>query len=343
MPLKPAGDDVLLGGLEPITEVLRTPDAQFENLEGYEFAPHYLYSKAVITASGEPLRIHYVDEGPRDAKETVLLLHGTPDWCYIYREIIPPLVAAGQRVIAPDLVGFGRSDKPTSVRDYTYERHVEWMSEVVVQLNIRSATLFCQDWGGMIGLRVLARFPERFDRTVIGNTLLGTGSQYLQAALPERFIKWIEQISPTVGTGAEGTMPNWGNVLKLFVTSGKLTEADIKAYNAPFPDGKYMAGPRIFPRLLPLTDAHPTVAANKEAWRRLAQYKKPFATIWGPEDPACTVAVCQQFIDTIPGSAGQEHIKLPGAGHFVQEDDHEAVTKCILNHITNNPTTVPVH
>ena len=120
--------------------------------------------------------------------------------------------------------------------------------------------------------------------------------------------------------------------------SQKITDADVIAYNAPFPESSYMCGPRMFPRLLPLTDAHPSVAANKEAWRRLAQYRKPFVTIWGPEDPACTVAVCQQFIDTVPGAQGQPHVKLEGAGHFVQEDDHEAVTRCILGHIASNPT-----
>jgi len=334
-PLQPPGDDVLLGGMQPIASVLRTPDERFENLEGMDFAPHYLFSKVVMTESGEPLRIHYLDEGPKDAKETVVLFHGTPDWCYIYRHIIPPIVAAGHRVIAPDLVGFGRSDKPGSVRDYTYERHVDWMSDVVVQLDIKDATFFMQDWGGMIGLRVLAKFPERFSRVICGNTLLGTGAGYIES-IPPRFVMWIEKISPNVGTGTEGSIPSWGMILSKFVDSGNVSEADVVAYDAPYPDGSYMSGPRIFPRLLPLTDAHPTVAANKEAWRRLALYDKPFVTIWGPEDPACTLAVCQQFIDTIPGAAGQPHTHIAGAGHFIQEDDHESVTRCILAHIANN-------
>ncbi len=283
-------------------EVLRTPEDRFENLLDYPFAPQYL---TVTDADGTKLRIHYVDEGPRDAPP-ILLLHGEPSWSYLYRKFVPDLVARGHRVIAPDLIGFGKSDKPAARSDYTYERHVAWMSAWLTGLDLTGITLFCQDWGGLIGLRLVAAFPERFARLVVANTGLPTGS-----GPSEGFNAWLA-FSQNVPQFPVGFIVNGG-------TGRDLSPEEIAAYDAPFPDETYKEGAREFPKLVPITPEHPSVAENQAAWKVLEQFDKPVLTAFSDQD-AVTKGGEKVFIDRIPGAKGQPHTIIAGGGHFLQED-----------------------
>ena len=283
-------------------EVLRTPEDRFDALPDYPFAPHYL---TVTDADGTDLRIHYVDEGPRDAAP-ILLLHGEPSWSYLYRKFVPDLVARGHRVIAPDLIGFGKSDKPAARSDYTYERHVAWMSAWLTALNLTEITLFCQDWGGLIGLRLVAAFPERFARLVVANTGLPTGS-----GSSEGFNAWLAY-SQNVPQFPVGFIVNGG-------TGRDLSPEEIAAYDAPFPDETYKEGAREFPKLVPITPEHPSVAENQAAWKVLEQFDKPVLTAFSDQD-AVTKGGEKVFIDRIPGAKGQPHTIISGGGHFLQED-----------------------
>ena len=283
-------------------EVLRTPEDRFDALPDYPFAPHYL---TVTDADGTDLRIHYVDEGPRDAAP-ILLLHGEPSWSYLYRKFVPDLVARGHRVIAPDLIGFGKSDKPAARSDYTYERHVAWMSAWLTALNLTEITLFCQDWGGLIGLRLVAAFPERFARLVVANTGLPTGS-----GSSEGFNAWLAY-SQNVPQFPVGFIVNGG-------TGRDLSPEEIAAYDAPFPDETYKEGAREFPKLVPITPEHPSVAENQAAWTVLEQFDKPVLTAFSDQD-AVTKGGEKVFIDRIPGAKGQPHTIISGGGHFLQED-----------------------
>lgn len=282
--------------------VLRTPDERFENLADYPFAPHYV---EVALADVEPLRIHYVDAGPRDAAP-VLLLHGEPSWSYLYRAMITGLAARGHRVLAPDLIGFGRSDKPAEPDDYTYERHVGWMRAWLERLDLRGVTLFCQDWGGLIGLRLVAAMPERFARVVAANTGLPVGS-----GLTPAFERWL-QFSQSVPE-----LPIADIVA--MATVRKLSASERAAYLAPFPDESYKAGARRFPALVPITPAHASVAENQAAWAELGKFTKPFLTAFSDQDPITRGgdAIMQA---KIPGTRGQPHVTIESAGHFLQED-----------------------
>ena len=284
-------------------QFLRTDDSQFEGLPDYSFAPHYLQ---VDDTEGGRLRVHYVDEGPRDAAP-VLLMHGEPSWSYLYRHMIPPLLAAGHRVVAPDLIGFGRSDKPTAQADYTYQRHVDWMLSALQQLDLQNITLFCQDWGGLIGLRLLAAEPQRFARLVVGNTALPTGDQPMGPA----FEGWREY-SQTVEDFNAGRIVYGG-------TTSKLTEAEVAAYNAPYPDDSYKAGARRFPMLVPSTPDDPATIPNRAAWEVLRGLDIPVLTLFGADDKIMA-GVEKVFQKLMPGAAGQDHQVLPDAGHFLQED-----------------------
>ena len=284
-------------------QFLRTDDSQFEGLPDYSFAPHYLQ---VDDTEGGRLRVHYVDEGPRDAAP-VLLMHGEPSWSYLYRHMIPPLLAAGHRVVAPDLIGFGRSDKPTDQDDYTYQRHVDWMLSALQQLDLQNITLFCQDWGGLIGLRLLAAEPQRFARLVVGNTALPTGDQPMGPA----FEGWREY-SQTVEDFNAGRIVYGG-------TTSKLTEAEVAAYNAPYPDDSYKAGARRFPMLVPSTPDDPATIPNRAAWEVLRGLDIPVLTLFGADDKIMA-GVEKVFQKLMPGAAGQDHQVLPDAGHFLQED-----------------------
>ncbi|WP_404369750.1 haloalkane dehalogenase [Sphingomonas sp. MMS24-J45] len=299
-------------------EVLRTPEDRFEKLPDYPFAPHY---QTVTDADGTDLRIHYVDEGPRDAAP-ILLLHGEPSWSYLYRKFVPDLVARGHRVIAPDLIGFGKSDKPAARSDYTYERHVAWMSAWLTALDLTEITLFCQDWGGLIGLRLVAAFPERFARLVVANTGLPTGS-----GSSEGFNAWLA-FSQNVPQFPVGFIVNGG-------TARDLSPEEIAAYDAPFPDESYKEGAREFPKLVPITPEHPSVAENQAAWKVLEQFDKPVLTAFSDQD-AVTKGGEKVFIDRIPGAKGQPHTIISGGGHFLQEDAPVQICALIDSFIRSN-------
>ena len=284
--------------------VLRTPEERFAGLADFPFAAHY------VEVDG--LRVAYVDEGPRDAP-TVLLMHGEPTWSYLYRKVIAAL-RDRYRVVAPDLVGFGRSDKLPEQTDYSYERHVGWMSGWLGALDLRDVTLFCQDWGGLIGLRLVAAYPERFARVIAANTGLpvGTGSS-------EGFDAWL-QFSQSVPEFPVGLIVNGASVRTL-------SPEEIAAYHAPFPDESYKAAARVFPRLVPVTPEHASVAENKAAWEVLARFDKPFLTAFSDSDPI-TKGAEKPFQKLIPGAQGQAHVTLPG-GHFLQEDCPEEIAELI--------------
>jgi haloalkane dehalogenase len=285
----------------PCMKILRTPDARFTNLADYDFAPHYRH---IEDADGTELRLHYLDEGPRKANP-VLLLHGEPSWCYLYRHIVRDLVARGHRVLAPDLIGFGRSDKPASRTDYTYERHVAWMTMWLLGLDLHGITLFCQDWGGLIGLRLVAAMPGRFANVVVSNTGLPVGG-----AMPPAFAQWL-QFSQTVPELPIGRLINGG-------TARDLSEAEIAAYDAPFPDESFKEGARQFPALVPITQGHASVAENKTAWGVLESFERPLVTAFSNGDPI-TAGGEAPFRALVPGARGCAHRTLHG-GHFVQED-----------------------
>jgi haloalkane dehalogenase len=296
--------------------VLRTPDDRFDKLPGFPFEPHYA---EIEDADGTALRIHYVDEGPRDA-DPVLMLHGEPSWSYLYRKVIPVVSAAGLRAVAPDLVGFGRSDKPAERADYTYARHVAWIAALLEALDLRRITLLCQDWGGLIGLRLVAEHPERFARVVAANTFLPTGDQ----RPPEAFFTW-QQFSQSV--------PEFpaGRIVSMACARG-LAEESIAAYDAPFPDERYKAGARQFPMLVPSSPDDPASAANRKAWEVLRAWDKPFLTAFADSDPI-TRGGDRVLQALIPGAAGQPHTTLEKAGHFLQEDVGEELGRLVVDFI----------
>jgi len=300
-------------------EIVRTPDKRFKNLPGYSFEPNYL---TVPGPEDEKLRVHYVDEGPEDA-EPLLLMHGEPSWSYLYRKMIPIITRAGYRTIAPDLVGFGRSDKPTRQDDYTYQRHVDWMQAWLDQMDLKGITLVCQDWGGLIGLRLLAANPDRFERVVTANTGLPTGDHPISDA----FLNWrkfsIE--TPDFDTGAIIAM----------ATRKEVSDDVIAAYNAPFPDDTYKAGARIFPSLVPIEPDDPASQANREAWKVLGGFEKPFLTAFSDGDPI-TRGGEGVFQKNVPGAKGRPHTTIKGGGHFLQEDCGEELAQVVVDFIRSS-------
>ncbi len=289
-------------------DILRTPDERFVNLPNYPFAPHY--------SEIDGLRIHYVDEGPRDA-EPVLMLHGEPSWSYLYRKMIPIIVVAGYRAVVPDLVGFGRSDKPAQRQDYTYQRHIDWMRSVIEALNLQRITLVCQDWGGLIGLRLAAEHEGRFARIVAANTFLPTGD------IPpgKAFLHWqrFSQETPVFHAGG---------IVKGACVS-ELPPEVIAAYDAPFPDEAYKAGARQFPLLVPTSPDDPASVPNRKAWEVLRRWEKPFLTVFSDSDPI-TRGGDTFFQQAVPGTKGQPHTTLVGAGHFLQEDKGPEMAEVIV-------------
>jgi haloalkane dehalogenase len=292
-------------------EILRTSDDRFRQLPGYPFAPRYL------DLGG--LRMHYIDEGPPDGAP-VLLLHGEPSWSYLYRKMIPLLTAAGHRAVAPDLVGFGRSDKPVRREDYTYQRHVDWTRNVVEQLDLRGITLVCQDWGGLIGLRLAAEHEDRFARIVTANTFLPTGD----TPSGEAFLAW-RKFSQETPEFAVGRIVQGGCVTSL-------APEVVAAYDAPFPDDRYKAGARQFPALVPISPDDPASAPNRKAWEVLNRWQKPFLTAFSDSDPIThgADALLQQ---AIPGAQGQPHTTITGAGHFLQEDKGDELARVVVGFI----------
>lgn len=285
-------------------KILRTPDHRFEGLPGYAFAPHYVEVPGITVET--PLRMHFIDEGPTSAAP-VLMLHGEPSWSYLYRRMVAPLVAAGHRVLAPDMVGFGRSDKPIQRDHYTYQAHIDWMRAWIETLDLQEITLVCQDWGGLIGLRLLAEMPQRFARVVAANTFLPTGDQ----KPGEAFLAWrrFSQETPVFDVGA----------LVARGCAQPLSAHIQAAYDAPFPDESYKAGARMFPLLVPITPDDPAAAPNRRAWQVLRSLKVPFLTAFSNRDPITHGgdAVLQRLI---PGAIGQPHTTIHGGGHFLQED-----------------------
>jgi haloalkane dehalogenase len=297
--------------------ILRTPDERFSSLPDFPWQPKYLDVQGV--------RIARIDEGPTDAP-TVLLLHGEPSWSFLYRKMLPPLLAAGLRVIAPDLPGFGRSDKPADVRAYSYQAHLDWMRGLLVGLDLRDVTLFCQDWGGLIGLRLAAEEPGRFARLCASNTFLPTGDEHV----PRLFTLWrafarftpIFPIGPIVGSGVVRKFP-----------------PEVRAaYDAPFPRERFKAGARAFPRLVPTRPDDPASAANRRAWEVLRAWQKPFLTLFAKNDPM-TRGAERRFEQRIPGAQGQPHAVLRGAGHFIQEDVGAELSERLVQWIRGAPAT----
>ena len=292
-------------------KTLRTPDERFVDLPGYDFAPHY------VEIDG--LRMHYVDDGPVNAAP-VLLLHGEPSWSYLYRKMIPLLAAAGHRVIAPDLIGFGKSDKPVSRSDYSYAGHIDWMQQFIEALDLNDITLFCQDWGSLIGLRVAAENEHRFARIALGNGFLPTGEEEFPRAFKiwRAFARW----SP------------WFPIGRIIQsgTVNKLSREEVAAYDAPFPTAKYKAGARAFPRLVPTTPDNPASDANRRAWEVFKRWEKPFLTTFSNRDPV-TRGGDRPFQKLVPGAQDLEHVKIRNAGHFLQEDKGEELAEVLVTFI----------
>jgi len=290
---------------------LRTPDARFDDLPGYDFAPNY------VDIAG--LRMHYVDAGPKDGA-IVLLLHGEPSWSYLYRHMIPPLQDAGFRCIAPDLIGFGKSDKLARKSDYSYAGHVAWMTAFVEALDLTDVTLFCQDWGSLIGLRVAAENEHRFSRIALGNGGMPTGDQ----EMPKAFKAWqtFARFSP------------WFPIGKLIqkATVTDLPDDVIRAYDAPFPAAKYKAGARAFPMLVPTTPNDPASEANRSAWDVFSRWEKPFLTTFSNRDPI-TRGGEKVWQDTVPGARNCEHVQIRNAGHFLQEDKGPELAAALIRFI----------
>ena len=295
-------------------KALRTPDARFENLPDFDFEAHYV--------DVDELRMHYVDEGPRDGN-VVLLLHGEPSWSYLYRHMIPPLRDAGFRVIAPDLVGFGKSDKPALKSDYSYAGHVAWMKSFIELLDLQDITLFCQDWGSLIGLRVAAENEQRFARIALGNGGMPTGDQ----EMPKAFLAWqkFARFSP------------WFPIGKLIqkATVTELSDAVVAAYDAPFPSAKFKAGARAFPLLVPTTPNDPASDANRAAWSVFRKWQKPFLTTFSNRDPI-TRGGEKIWQESVPGARAQDHVRILNGGHFLQEDKGAELAEVMIRFIAKN-------
>jgi haloalkane dehalogenase len=292
-------------------EILRTPDERFARLPGYPFAPHY--------AQVEGLRLHYLDEGPREAP-IVLLLHGEPSWSYLYRKLVPILITAGLRAVAPDLVGFGRSDKPVRREEYTYQRHVDWLRGFVEAVALRGITLVCQDWGGLLGLRLVGEHPDWFARVVAANTFLPTGD----GPPSQAFLAWRKFSQETPRFHAGGIVKGG--------CATPLSPEVIAAYDAPFPDERYQAGARQFPVLVPISPDDPAVAANRAAWAELERFEKPFLTAFSDLD-MITRGLEAELQARVPGARGQPHTTIRGGGHFLQEDRGEELARTAVDFV----------
>jgi haloalkane dehalogenase len=301
--------------------VLRTPEEAFEGLPGYGFAPHYV---EIADDDLGTLRVHHVDEGPREA-DPVVLLHGQPTWSYMWRDTIRVLAGAGHRVVAPDLVGFGRSDKPARPQDHSYSGHVAHIRQLFAALDLRQVTLVVHDWGGPVGLSVLAHEPERIARVVATNTIVHTCDESLAGELA-----WANHADGSGRVVLQQELVDYVLLTQrlpeitpsLFVRFGTVTPpaADVlAAYDAPFPDDSFTAGPRQFPVLIPLTPNDPGASIGRETWRELEEWDRPFLTAFSDGDPA-TRGWERVFRDRVPGASGIEHTTFSGAGHFVPEE-----------------------
>jgi len=300
--------------------VLRTPDERFVDLPGYSFQPHYV---EITGADSVSLRVHYVDEGPADAP-VVLLLHGEPSWSYLYRHMISVLAAVGLRAVAIDLIGFGRSDKPADRDDYTYKAHVDWTRAAIDAIGLRDITLFCQDWGGLIGLRLVGENPDLFARVVASNTFLPTGD----GSPSKAFLAWQQYSQET-------PVFNVGRIID-GATVSDLTPAVIAGYDAPFPDDTFKAGARKFPVLVPTSPSDPAAAANRAAWAALGRYDKPFLCAFSDSDPV-THGGDALLASHIPGARNHPPVTIESAGHFLQEDKGEELASLVSSFISSTP------
>ncbi|MET1082754.1 MAG: haloalkane dehalogenase [Burkholderiales bacterium] len=295
--------------------ILRTPESRFTDLPGYPFKPNYHQ----VTPE---LRLHYVDEGPRDGAP-VLMLHGEPTWSYLYRHMIPVVAAAGLRVLAPDLIGFGKSDKPADRNAYSYAGQVAWIRHWMEALDLTSITLVCQDWGSLIGLRLAAESPHRFARILLGNGGLPTGTGHFSRA----FLVWraFSRHSPwfPIGRIVQGG------------TKRTLSASERAAYDAPFPSAAYKAAARVYPSLVPVSPDNPACAANEDAWRVYERWEKPFICCYSDGDPI-TRGLDRAFRERVPGARGQPHTTLSG-GHFMQEDDPQNFAQLVVAACARQP------
>ena len=332
-------------------ETLRTPDERFENLPGYPFAPVYT---EIPDGEGGTLRVHHIDEGNRDAP-VVLCMHGQPSWSYLYRHMIPLLTAAGLRVLAPDLVGYGRSDKPSRREDYSYQNQVDWMTAWLVANDVKGATFFGQDWGGLIGLRMVAENPDRFDRIVIANTGLP-----LPQSVPDDVVAEVKRFRdeapcPSLAeVGAALANPDnkpfpvafaywqkwcWesedlpvGFAIAGNLDGRSLSPEEIAAYDAPFPEPRYKMGPRAMPSHVPSLPGDPSEAANLRAWAVFEKWEKPFLTAFSNNDPV-SAGGQMPFQERVPGAAHQTHPLIEGGGHFLQEGRAEILSGIIADFV----------
>jgi len=296
-------------------QVLRTPDDCFEGLADFAYPPHY--------SEVGGLRVAHIDEGPHDGP-LVLLMHGEPTWSYLYRKMIPPLLNAGCRVVVPDLVGFGRSDKPARARDHSYAHQVAWMSAWMSQLDLRNVTLFCQDWGSLIGLRMVAHMPERFARVALANGGLPTGDMPVPPAL-----HWWRRFARYSPWFPIGRIVSFGCVTPL-------SAAETAAYDAPFPSRAHQTAARAYPSFVPISPADPECAANTQAWGMLRHWQKPFITLFSTRDPV-TRGGDRMFQETVPGAQGQAHTRVRTAGHFLQEDKGPELAQLLWQFMASNP------
>ena len=353
-------------------KVLRTPDGRFAKIADYPFEPNYT---TIRTAEGAELRIHHIDEGPREGP-VVLCLHGQPTWSYLYRKMIPVLTAGGLRVIAPDLPGYGKSDKPSALQDYSYQRQVDWMSTWLSACDLSDLTFFGQDWGGLIGLRMVANQPDRFARVVISNT----GLPYVPE-LPAEDVKAVENFRANAKTPSligmaralrDITITNralkfahwqkfcWetvdlpvGLLMAMSAKSGSRLSQAIslglsrlglggaastplaRAYDAPFPDPSYKMAPRAMPSQVPMLPTDPSLEAQRLAWEFFRGFKKPFLCAFSDDDPI-TRGGDRQFIEQVPGAKGQPHTTIRGGGHFIQEQRPAEISKVIIDFVRAN-------
>ena len=303
-------------------QTVRTPDDRFDGLPDFDYAPHYA---DVPDGDGGSLRMAWVQDGPADG-EPVLLLHGEPSWSFLYRHMIAPLAAAGYRVIAPDLVGFGRSDKPADIAEHTFARHVEWTRALVFDaLDLHGVTLVCQDWGGLIGLRLAAEHPARFARLVAANTGLPTGDQ----PMPEIWHQFrsVVQTAPRIDVGR-------------LVQAGcrrRMPDEVRAGYDAPFPDESFKAGPRAMPGLVPTTPDDPATEANRAAWAALTHSPMPALVAFSDGDPI-TAGMGPILQAALPGAQGRAHPTIANAGHFLQEDAGAELAAYVVEFIAATPS-----
>lgn len=303
-------------------EFLRTPDDRFDGLPDFAFEPRY--AEVPAGDGSGTARMAYVDEGPADG-EVVLCLHGEPSWSFLYRHMVPVLVDAGLRVVAPDLIGFGRSDKPAVRTDCTYERHVGWLRALLFdELDLHDVTLVCQDWGGLLGLRLVAEHPERFARVVAANTFLPTGD----TSPGDAFLAW-QRFSQEVPELPVGRIVGGG-------CTTELAPEVVAGYDAPFPDESYKEAARQFPLLVPSQPDDPAAPANRAAWAVLERFARPFLCAFSDQDPV-TAGGNRPFERRVPGAAGQPHTTIEGAGHFLQEDRGAELAAVVVDLVRATP------